>query len=1266
MKWLKSVSNGKSGWCDPLWIMRLFVIGLAAWLMTGNARGQLFNNLQALGSRLRVGDPNVPALHSLEGPKGVATADFDADGHADLAICNTDGTITLYFGKGDGKFSGPLHLQTGSQEMRGIVCGDLNGDGKPDIAVAGPYSAQVFMILNRGGRDFDPPVILDTWLGARNLAIGDFDGDGIPDMVIAGTTNGLRQLRNTGPASFDLVTNIVSLSATNNEFPRPVYTMKAFRTPGSSSDWLAAAQADGDDVWILAPSNGVLQVQGSIYSPRVHAIDVGPVTRSSSNAVPDLVTASRDRGYIEVRRGNDSPNGFETLVTQRMQVPGGPRALEIVDLDGDGWNDLVVVLRNFDRVLTYHNSNGVLVASTEMPVGKSPRELVSGDFNGDGLPDVAVMNRDSADVSVLITYPGQAAFGALDQIYPVDGEVSGLIVLDMNGDGRDDVIQLHRASAEISVRLAGTNGLLGAPTYYPMGSVPTAQAAVDVNNDGYPDMVTANLGVIGVEYGSVSVRLGDGQGGFLPEQRFFLPVDVRGSLFALVAADFDNDGYIDLAAGFYDCRVAFFKGDGQGGFTFTKAHRFVYEARVMVVGDFDKDGDIDLAGAGYAGDVVVIENKGDLLTTDTLTRTDYPSPTANKFGTRDIVAVDVNRDGDLDLIVGSGQGAMLFLGRDGMAFERISDSLPGTDFPAAAVATGDFDGDGVGDIAISCRILSCISILTKGTNSEYQPALTVDVPAGEFLASGDLDGDGKADLVGSGSVLWTALSSHRAQPSVPLAQVARRDILEKPVINEILAMNTDLPVELDGDRNSDWVELFNGSLQGLPMNGWKLRLTTSSTTGVTSNNFSFPPTAFFSSKGYLLVIFSETRRTVYHTGFKLPASGGTLSLINPSGQIIDTVEFPAQQENISYARYRDGAHAFVFNPYPSPARSNSDNGPVEPEVKLQDAQIASLTPNEPVRFTVTGRDAVGLVSVSVFWKRLDMQDSAVHRVDLYDDGDHGDEGMRDGIFSGLLQPGLPAGTDIQFYLEATDLSGQTVYLPNEPVFAAPGAILGLYSLSLGGERPACEISELVAANVSGLRDEAGNLTDWIEIRNCSTTPVPLKGLALARSFYATDNRHVFADADLLMPGEHRVIFCDGQPSRGALHAPFTLSRSGDNVVLTGQTTNGGRFFIDSVSFASLGTNVAWARLGCGGAWRQTMPTPRSGNMVETWLGSVSPDGTLFTLAFPTVTNRTYTVEYADAITGQPWRTLSRFAGTGIEHLLYEETIGRRFYRVRTE
>jgi len=1254
----------RSGWRQ---LGFLPVLLMALNFFAPRAAGQLFDNLQAFGSRLKTGDPSASAGNqSLEGPKGIATADFDADGKPDLAVANIDGTVTVFFGETGGQFGAPTHLQTGTNELRAIVCADLNGDGRPDIATAAPYAGVVFLFANLGAGVFDPATNLVTWSGARNLAVGDFDGDGVNDLVVAGTTTGLRQLRGLGGGGFQfgVVTNLTGLAAFNPEFPKPVYALTPFRGWGSTRDDLVVTHADSSLVWLLSTEGtaGVLTVKQTIGNQQIHALDVGPLSRPIADNVPDLVSAHRDRGTVEIHQGSLAPIRFSETIYQKIDVPGGPRALEIVDLDGDGWNDLVVVLRNFDRVITYHNSNGVLVAATEMPVGMSPRELVSADFNADSRPDIAVMNRDSLDVSVLLTYPGQASFGSSDQMYPVDGEVAALLVLDLNADAHDDVVQLHRASAEFSVRLAATNGALSAPVFYSMGTLPSALQTIDVNGDGFLDMVSANLGR--TESGSISVRLGNGTGSFGPEIRTSLPPGEGGGLFALVAADFDNDGKIDLAAGFFDCRLALFKGNGDGTCTFTRQHTFVYESRVMVAGDFDKDGDMDLAGAGYAGDVVVIENLGDLLTATNLTRVDYRRTSDRKFGTRDILAFDFTSDGDLDLLVGSGDGAMLFQGGPGMQFTRVSDSLPGTAFPASSVARADFDGDGWDDLAISCRILSCISLLTRDNNGDFVPTLSVDVPSGSFLATGDLDGDGHADLVGSGSVLWTALSS-RAGETVPAASLqAQRQTIVTPVINELLAINSSLPLEVDGDRFSDWVELHNGSPAATTLSGWKLRLVEPGETGGSiTNDFSFPPTAFFGSKGHLLVIFSETKRTLYHTGFKLPGNGGTLTLIDAGGAEVDRVQFPAQQENTSYGRYRDGVASWVFNPYPSPGRLNADNGPVEPVVQLNGFDTAAFQPDQPVRFFATGRDDVGIIGLSLLYQRLDIPDNEVHRVPLYDDGMNGDGGMLDGLFSGLLQPGLPAGAEIQFYIEAVDLSDRTVIVPDEPVFARAGEPLRLYSLAVGAPRPPVEISELVAFNAGGLVDERGTNTDWVEIRNCSDTPVSLDGLGLSQNFFANNSRFAFSNGMVLNPGEHLVVFCDNSPAVGPLHAPFKINRLGDKLTLTGMAANGSRTFIDTVVFGPQTTNVAYARLGCGGEFVRTSPTPRAGNVPGAWLGLVHTNGQ-FTFAFPTITNQIYRVQYKDSLNISNWTSLVPMMGDGIERVLTEPLGSQRFYRVR--
>src|SRR5690349_21362992 len=114
-------------------------LGVLGWIgLASPASGQLFTNLTAYSSRWPVGDPSIRATNSPDGPKGIATADFNGDGRPDLAVANTDGTVTVYYGVGQGKFGPPLHLQTGVQELRGILADDMNGDGRPDVTVAAP------------------------------------------------------------------------------------------------------------------------------------------------------------------------------------------------------------------------------------------------------------------------------------------------------------------------------------------------------------------------------------------------------------------------------------------------------------------------------------------------------------------------------------------------------------------------------------------------------------------------------------------------------------------------------------------------------------------------------------------------------------------------------------------------------------------------------------------------------------------------------------------------------------------------------------------------------------------------------------------------------------------------------------------------------------------------------------------------------------------------------------------------------------------------
>ena len=543
-------------------LLHLACLAAACAPLLGQA--QLFQNLQALSDRIKVGNPRFAAdgTYLNENPKGLIVADFDGDGKADWAVSRLDGKLEVAFGQGDGRFDSLMEIASPAGSLRQLLAADLNGDGKVDLASADPFQGKVYLFFNSGGRGFAAAVVLQAWEGARNLAAGDFDGDGIIDLAVAGSdkdvtqnfaepwtpipppplpvvqpTTGVVHFKGTGGGAFQRVGNVAALATASvpfeeeeDSFPRPVYVLKTWRPAGQTKDWVVATHALATKVWILAGNPaGTLAVRSELSTNvnGVRSLALGAVAEPAASSHLDLVLASRDLGTIEIHRATADGLGFLPAINQRLDMPGGPRALELADLDGDGWNELVVVARYFDRLVTFKNTAGQFARTSEAQTGGSPRELSTADFDGDGRADFIVLNRATTNVSVLLAAPAgtpRTGFAALDQTYPVDGDIAQLGLHDLNGDGRADVLQLHRASAEVSVRVAGPGGKLGEPSFYKMGTAPASFSLGDVNNDGKADLVVANLGGA-TDGGAVTVRLGDGTGSFGAPQSYLPPLD---------------------------------------------------------------------------------------------------------------------------------------------------------------------------------------------------------------------------------------------------------------------------------------------------------------------------------------------------------------------------------------------------------------------------------------------------------------------------------------------------------------------------------------------------------------------------------------------------------------------------------------------------------------------------------------------------------------------------------------------------------------------
>jgi hypothetical protein len=122
----------------------------------------------------------------------------------------------------------------------------------------------------------------------------------------------------------------------------------------------------------------------------------------------------------------------------------------------------------------------------------------------------------------------------------------------------------------------------------------------------------------------------------------------------------------------------------------------------------------------------------------------------------------------------------------------------------------------------------------------------------------------------------------------------------------------------------------------------------------------------------------------------------------------------------------------------------------------------------------------------------------------------------------------------------------------------------------------------------------GEYEDWVEIYNPGPDAVDMEGLFLTDDLTAT-TQWAFP-AVIMAPGSFLVVFCDGDPGDGPLHAPFRLSGNGEVVGLFGRVA-AGNALIDSHAFGPQTVDVSEGREWDGGEpWITfAIPTPGESN-----------------------------------------------------------------------
>ena len=321
---------------------------------------------------------------------------------------------------------------------------------------------------------------------------------------------------------------------------------------------------------------------------------------------------------------------------------------------------------------------------------------------------------------------------ALAEVDGIEGPLVGQPVLTFSPQSLITMRGIAPASSG-PIHFSDVTGESGFPD---LGAPPTALALGDYDGDGEDNLLLAAP--------PAPARLYAVHGGFVADVGAKLPLPLPAGVSFATFADYDNDGWLDLFAIGADGRgLLLHNREGKRFEAVTDAAgvRDVAGTRRAIFVDLDHDGDLDLllVGGGSLG-----AYRNNLDGTFTL----FPNADGIVQGGTDAAFADVDDDGRTDVFVASATGPAGLFHNDGVrGFTRTADTIRGT----GPVAMGDYDNDGAIDIFVAGSGLWHNSGSGQFTHDMRSPTLARARSAaggtGVFL---DYDNDGWLDLLVAG------------------------------------------------------------------------------------------------------------------------------------------------------------------------------------------------------------------------------------------------------------------------------------------------------------------------------------------------------------------------------------------------------------------------------------------------------------------------------------------------------------------------------------
>jgi hypothetical protein len=650
----------------------------------------------------------------------IAVLDAEGDGDQDLALSATGGQSAIYLNDGSGSFARSLAAGFAGADAL-LVAFDANHDGVLDLATAGTTGYRLF--LNDGSGTFAETGAGD--FGGQptdsviELGVLDANHDGFLDLAVA-LRRQLLVFLNNGVGAFSRV------SVADPDMPTAISSLAVFDINGDGFPDLAVGTYKQKHAIYLNDGNGQFrQVSGGDFGQmRYNSYALAPFDADSDGDL-DLAVGNWDSPaqpnefYLNHSRTDAGVSlasaGFREQSAGSFGERGWyARAMVTLDADMDGDPDIAVIAHSPSfgdsaqqwYMRLFRNGGGGHFVGVD-----------AGDFGGSipGTPVLTVCDVDGDHDPDLMTHRalylndghGQFVRDASGQLFIDPGDKHRIVPLDADDDGDIDLAVAYRDYNGNRLYINDGAGHFvgsdaGAFNYPNLNN--GALVAFDADGDGDQDLALGR-------YDSYALKpknrlfLNAGTGRFTESEAgdFGNPLTLVPS--SIVPFDIDGDGDIDLALG--GCGNALLLNDGHARFTIVASGEFgpengICASQKLQAFDADADGDLDLA-AGNELNFVPYTNT--LYLNDghaNFTRQNTGDFTKEIRTTYALAAVDIDSDGDVDLITGNGDGNALYL-NDGHALYYQTDTGEfddGHGIRTTALVSFDANGDSYTDIVI--------------------------------------------------------------------------------------------------------------------------------------------------------------------------------------------------------------------------------------------------------------------------------------------------------------------------------------------------------------------------------------------------------------------------------------------------------------------------------------------------------------------------------------------------------------------------------------